>query len=842
MTTSVQSRLGEAPEEGIKAPVRAVSSGNLALFDVGMTIAGYVVQDNDRICANGQTDATQNGIYVARQGRTWERATDFNLTDDVVSGQLMVDNNTSSVYSISVTPEPWQPGVGTVNFGLLLTPVGFFWGSIGGTLSDQGDLQAALDAKTDLGHTHTESDITDLQAYALIGHTHVEADITDLQNYALVGHTHVEADILDLQAYLLDAPGSIGADDEYYARRNGNWESISTAAGTVGEIVAWPHEDIPQDFLACDGQSYNAVTFAALFAVIGYRYGGSGANFNVPDLRGEFIRGWANGSGNDPDRASRTDSGDGTVGDFVGTKQDGEFASHQHNTTIGKTASSTGAGGASGQPAAGVNTTSAGGSETRPRNVYMQYIIRYSGGGSGDALPPSITIQDNGVEVTSAVELMNFLNFTINQPVANQVEIAFGVSKAAGIYSPGYSSYTRVDDDEFTIDLINAEQLFYVGRRVRFTDDMGAFTFGNITAVDFNVTSANDTHITLLMDASEVVPTTITDVSLVSSSTQWSPIAADPFSGNPIRDAVYGVIGGTSYIFAVGGNGLAGYSTDGGLNWTMLTTGTTERMNCCTFDSNNEEFWAGGNNGVLLSWDGTTVTLDTTSIPALTITGNGHINGFAYSTTEDGLALLHERDTGSWRVATSTDQGGSWTNTAGLGGIPSNDTNNLAMGSNSPGSFGDDFYACLISNSASRVLSNLADTSFAVADSLGGGNMPIAMEHFHDGTNQARFYGDTDGDVFHDGFYSAVDNVTFTTQLRGFAWSSAHGRLVVVGDNQQIGYLDLVDINTNDAWTAVANGFDPLANIFAVVWDPVNGNFCAFADNGQICRSSNGTN
>lgn len=38
------------------------------------------------------------------------------------------------------------------------------WGNLTGTLSDQTDLQSALDAKTDTGHTHTISDVTALQA------------------------------------------------------------------------------------------------------------------------------------------------------------------------------------------------------------------------------------------------------------------------------------------------------------------------------------------------------------------------------------------------------------------------------------------------------------------------------------------------------------------------------------------------------------------------------------------------------------------------------------------------------------------------------------------------------
>lgn len=393
MTTSIISRLGASPEEGIKAPVKAVSSGNLALFDAGMSIAGYVVQDSDRICVNGQTDSTENGIYVARLGRAWTRATDMNNSDDVQEGQLVVDENTGAVYTITVSAAPWQPGIGTVAFGLVLTPVGFFWGAIGGTLSNQGDLQTALDAKAALAHTHVEADITDLQAYILdaAGSIGADGEFYGRTNGAWVAlpatlppsaHTHVEADITDLQTYLLDSP----SDGNFYARMDGAWSMVSTAAGTTGEIVAWPHEDVPQNFLACNGQSVNAVTFADLFAVVGYRYGGSGANFNLPDLRGEFIRGWANGSGNDPDRTSRTDSGDGSTGDVVGTKQDHAFAQHTHGLTRSLDDGSQVSifdGGNNTRLASGqTGNSSTGGSETRPRNVYMQYIIRYAGGGS----------------------------------------------------------------------------------------------------------------------------------------------------------------------------------------------------------------------------------------------------------------------------------------------------------------------------------------------------------------------------------------------------------------------------------------------------------------------------
>jgi len=52
----------------------------------------------------------------------------------------------------------------------------------------------------------------------------------------------------------------------------------------TGIVVPWGSAVIPSGFLECNGASVSTSTYAALFAVIGYTYGGSGASFNVPDL------------------------------------------------------------------------------------------------------------------------------------------------------------------------------------------------------------------------------------------------------------------------------------------------------------------------------------------------------------------------------------------------------------------------------------------------------------------------------------------------------------------------------------------------------------------------------
>jgi len=64
----------------------------------------------------------------------------------------------------------------------------------------------------------------------------------------------------------------------------------------TGIVVPWGSAAIPSGFLLCDGTSYATASYTALFAVIAYTYGGSGANFNVPDLRDRTIVGVSSGN------------------------------------------------------------------------------------------------------------------------------------------------------------------------------------------------------------------------------------------------------------------------------------------------------------------------------------------------------------------------------------------------------------------------------------------------------------------------------------------------------------------------------------------------------------------
>jgi microcystin-dependent protein len=56
------------------------------------------------------------------------------------------------------------------------------------------------------------------------------------------------------------------------------------AAAPPGAVLGFAGAAAPSGWLLCDGTSYLTATYPALFAAIGYTWGGAGPNFNVPDM------------------------------------------------------------------------------------------------------------------------------------------------------------------------------------------------------------------------------------------------------------------------------------------------------------------------------------------------------------------------------------------------------------------------------------------------------------------------------------------------------------------------------------------------------------------------------
>ena len=191
---------------------------------------------------------------------------------------------------------------------------------------------------------------------------------------------------------------------------DGNVTEGKLAAGVgtpVGGVIAFAGASAPTGWLVCTGAAISRVTYASLFAVLGITHGqGDGSTtFNLPDYRGRFLRGVDSATARDPNAATRTAMATGgNAGDNVGSVQTSDFGSHDHtgatgvnsanhthdmhlfqsspgpsSNVIGDT-SSIFSGDSITSTGESVNHVHAipavGGSETRPINAYVSYIIK----------------------------------------------------------------------------------------------------------------------------------------------------------------------------------------------------------------------------------------------------------------------------------------------------------------------------------------------------------------------------------------------------------------------------------------------------------------------------------
>lgn len=90
----------------------------------------------------------------------------------------------------------------------------------------------------------------------------------------------------------------------------------------ASSIMYFARLTAPAGWLKANGAAISRTAYAGLYAAMGTAFGaGDGFNtFNLPDLRGEFIRGWDDGRGIDAGRA-------------LNTRQAGDLASHSHGAS-----------------------------------------------------------------------------------------------------------------------------------------------------------------------------------------------------------------------------------------------------------------------------------------------------------------------------------------------------------------------------------------------------------------------------------------------------------------------------------------------------------------------------
>jgi microcystin-dependent protein len=167
----------------------------------------------------------------------------------------------------------------------------------------------------------------------------------------------------------LDAPAVAGTTVLTLPTTSGTILTGSNASlVATGAIQFYAMNTAPSGWLKANGTAISRTTYATLFTAIGTTFGvGDGSTtFNVPDLRGEFARGWDDGRGIDTSRA-------------FGSAQTDAFKSHNHSVNIHTAGSAvyTFLGISSGTAVSSENTQSTGGTETRPRNIALLACIKF---------------------------------------------------------------------------------------------------------------------------------------------------------------------------------------------------------------------------------------------------------------------------------------------------------------------------------------------------------------------------------------------------------------------------------------------------------------------------------
>lgn len=101
----------------------------------------------------------------------------------------------------------------------------------------------------------------------------------------------------------------------------------------VGCILIFSSEKVPEDFLPCDGRELSKIKYPQLYALIKDTWGDTKDTFFLPDLQGQFIRGWDKDGDEDPERKFGSFQDDAFQGH--GHKAEGEISnsgSHRHKT------------------------------------------------------------------------------------------------------------------------------------------------------------------------------------------------------------------------------------------------------------------------------------------------------------------------------------------------------------------------------------------------------------------------------------------------------------------------------------------------------------------------------
>jgi phage-related tail fiber protein len=368
MYQAIQSMIAATIAQDYKASVRAATTANIAALAGGApnTLDGVALAANDRILVKDQTTGSQNGIYVVTTlgtgaNGTWSRAGDADQAGELTPGAVvMVEEGTS------LADSQWEVTTdSTITVGT--TAITFARKDAGAVSAGQQPGEVCYFARNTAPTGFLKAN------GAAISRTTYAALFAAIYKSATVTMTIAAPGVITWNSHGLSAndpvqftttgalPTGFVTATQYFvvgaSITTNTFQLSATAGGTA--------------ITTTGSQSGIHTAHNAPFGI-----GDGTTTFNVPDLRGEFLRGWDDSRAVDASRA-------------FGSLQLDQFQGHYHGNTVyggsGGPTSTTGGSGNSpnavtnitGPVTDGTNGTPRTGAETRPRNVAMLACIKY---------------------------------------------------------------------------------------------------------------------------------------------------------------------------------------------------------------------------------------------------------------------------------------------------------------------------------------------------------------------------------------------------------------------------------------------------------------------------------
>lgn len=278
-----------------KNSVRLATTGPLPTLGGIFAIDGVDVAVGDRILVKNQLAGHLNGIYVAAPG-AWYRASDADTSAKMTSAiSVAVEQGVANFDSIwqLTTNAPIALGTTNLVFEVVSGPTGVAAGTYTKvTVDSRGRVTVGANPTTLGGYGITDA-YTKSQTFE--GFTKQGGGIGMLSNSVMFGWNG----------------GNLIAQVDLYALGNlwysGNFNPAEKQARLelVSTIAAFPLTYAPAGWIKCNGAAVSRTAFADLFARIGTSFGGGDGvtTFNLPDYRGEFLRGLDDGRGLDVGRS-----------------------------------------------------------------------------------------------------------------------------------------------------------------------------------------------------------------------------------------------------------------------------------------------------------------------------------------------------------------------------------------------------------------------------------------------------------------------------------------------------------------------------------------------------------